>query len=120
MFNSINILGEKLEECSCHPKTGFFRDGRCNTSMEDNGMHTVCAEMSPQFLAFSKKMGNDLSSPNLAAGFPGLKPGDHWCLCASRWLEAYKAGHAPKIILEATHEETVAVIPLELLQEYAL
>jgi uncharacterized protein (DUF2237 family) len=120
MFDKINVFGEKLQECGCHPMTGFFRDGYCNTDYSDRGMHTVCCEVTEEFLEFSKKVGNDLSTPKPEFGFVGLKPGDHWCLCAGRWLDAYKAGKAPLVKLEACHEETLAIIPLEALKEFAL
>ncbi|MBL7663771.1 MAG: DUF2237 domain-containing protein [Bacteriovoracaceae bacterium] len=118
MFESLNVLGEKLVPCSFNPKTGFFRDGCCNTAYEDQGMHTVCVSMTKEFLAFSKEQGNDLSTPNKAFGFAGLKPGDKWCLCAPRWVEAYKAGAAPQVILESTHEETLAIVSLSILKEF--
>ncbi len=120
MFDSKNVLGKKLVACSHDPKTGFFRDGCCNTSHEDQGMHTVCVELTDDFLEFSKAKGNDLSTPNPQYGFPGLKAGDKWCLCAPRWVEAYKQGKAPKVVLEATHEETLAIVPFEILQEYSV
>lgn len=117
MSEAQNVLGQSLETCSCDPMTGFFRDGTCNTDHRDHGMHTVCVEATTEFLEFSKAQGNDLSTPRPEFEFPGLRPGDHWCLCAGRWLDAYKAGAAPKVNLEATHEETLAVIPLEFLKE---
>jgi uncharacterized protein (DUF2237 family) len=120
MFESKNVLGGQLTPCSLNPLTGFFRDGCCNTSYEDQGMHTVCVVATEEFLEYSKERGNDLSSPRPEFNFPGVKPGDRWCLCAARWLEAYKAGKAPKVILEGTHEETVAIIPITLLREYSL
>jgi uncharacterized protein (DUF2237 family) len=99
-----NVLGERLEICSLKPMTGFFRDGCCDTSGEDVGSHTVCTVMTAAFLEFSKARGNDLSTPVPDYGFPGLQPGDRWCLCAPRWQEALKAGHAPRVVLRATHE----------------
>jgi uncharacterized protein len=99
-----NVLGEPLEICSFKPMTGFYRDGCCNTGREDVGSHTVCAVMTAEFLAFSKSRGNDLSSPVPEFGFPGLKPGDRWCLCAPRWQEALEANKAPRVVLRATHE----------------
>jgi uncharacterized protein (DUF2237 family) len=99
-----NVLGESLEVCSVSPMTGFFRDGCCDTSREDAGSHTVCAVVTAAFLDFSKSRGNDLSTPVREFGFPGLKPGDRWCLCAPRWQEALRAGHAPRVVLRATHE----------------
>lgn len=119
-LESINVLGQTLDECSCSPMTGFFRDGSCNTAHEDRGIHTVCVECTDEFLEYSKSKGNDLTSPMPQFNFPGLKAGDHWCLCAGRWLEAYKAGKAPKVNLAATHEETLAIIPLRILKEFSI
>ena len=99
-----NVLGGEIAPCSVEPRTGFFRDGCCNTSPEDLGSHTVCTVMTAEFLAFSKVRGNDLSTPRPEFGFAGLKPGDRWCLCAPRWQEAFAAGMAPKVVLAATHE----------------
>lgn len=118
MFESKNVLGTKLEVCSLNPRTGFFRDGCCNTGHDDTGMHTVCVEVTDEFLEFSKKSGNDLSTPRTEFGFMGLIPGDKWCLCAARWLEAYKAGVAPNVKLTATHEETLAIIPYDVLERF--
>ena len=115
-----NVLGGELQSCSLAPLTGFFRNGCCETSHEDVGMHTVCAVMTADFLAFSKSVGNDLSTPRLDLGFEGLKPGDRWCLCAPRWKEALDAGSAPQVVLEATHEETLAIVPLGVLKDYAV
>ena len=112
-----NVLGEDLEECSTNPLTGWFRDGCCNTDNSDFGRHTVCVVMTDVFLAFSKGAGNDLSTSN--PGFPGLKEGDRWCLCLSRWVEAYDAGMAPQVVLEATHESALDMVKLEKLKEYA-
>lgn len=98
-----NVLGTDLESCSQDPLTGFFRDGCCNTGADDAGVHVVCARVTDDFLEFSKAQGNDLSTPNLAFGFKGLSEGDQWCLCAARWKEAFDAGKAPKLVLEATH-----------------
>lgn len=120
MFESVNILGGPLQNCCKDPVTGFFRDGYCNTDYNDTGIHTVCVKMSSEFLAFSKEMGNDLSTPRPEYQFPGLKPGDQWCLCAARWVEAYKHGKAPMVVLESTHIETLGIIPLELLREYSI
>jgi uncharacterized protein (DUF2237 family) len=103
-----NVLGERLEACSLRPMTGFFRDGCCDTSREDVGSHTVCAVMTAAFLEFSKSRGNDLSTPVPEYGFPGLQPGDRWCLCAPRWQEAFEAGRAPRVALRATHEGALA------------
>jgi uncharacterized protein (DUF2237 family) len=114
-----NVTGGELKPCSTAPLTGFFRNGCCETGPDDLGLHTVCAVMSAEFLAFSKAAGNDLSTPQPAYGFPGLKPGDRWCLCAPRWKEALDAGMAPKLVLEATHEETLAIVPLGVLKDYA-
>ncbi len=118
--NAKNVLGGPLADCSFNPLTGFYRDGCCNTGPEDLGIHSVCAQMSADFLLFSKGQGNDLSTPRPELGFKGLKPGDLWCLCAGRWVEAYRAGRAPKVRLEATHEETLAMIPLDALKQHAL
>ena len=98
---AINVLGTELTDCSTEPLTGFYRDGCCNTGVDDHGVHTVCVITTEEFLNFSKAAGNDLSTPR--NGFPGLNPGDHWCLCASRWQESYEAGCAPQVNLEATH-----------------
>ncbi|MBN7811917.1 DUF2237 domain-containing protein [Algoriphagus sp. H41] len=115
-----NVFGENLIPCSMMPLTGFFRTGCCETDEEDRGMHTVCAVMSDTFLRFSKGRGNDLSTPRPEYGFPGLQAGDKWCLCASRWMEAYQWGCAPLVYLEATDEATLDIIPLELLVSHAL
>ena len=120
MFDSINVLGEKLETCSCEPMTGFYRDGVCNTNHDDKGIHTICCHLTDDFLEFSKAQGNDLSTPQPQWGFDGLKAGDHWCLCAGRWVEAYRAGKAPKVNLVATHEETLAIVPLEVLKKHSI
>ena len=115
-----NVLGEPLVTCSAQPMTGFFRDGCCHTGPEDIGQHTVCAEVTAAFLAFSQSRGNDLSTPQPAFGFPGLQPGDRWCLCAARWLEAYEAGCAPRVQLSATHEATLDTVPLSALMVHAI
>ena len=115
-----NVLGGELIPCSLDPVTGFFRNGCCETGPHDVGMHTVCAVMSAEFLAFSKSMGNDLSTPMPEYAFAGLKPGDRWCLCAPRWKEALDAGMAPKLVLESTHEETLAIVPLGVLKDHAV
>lgn len=120
MYESKNVFGDKLQPCCYEPRTGFWRDGLCNTGDEDTGMHTVCIEATEEFLEFSTNIGNDLSTPRKQFGFPGVRPGDKWCLCAGRWLEAFKAGKAPKVFLEATHEETLAIIPLNVLKEFAI
>ncbi len=114
-----NVLGGELIPCSLDPVTGFFRNGCCETGPHDLGLHTVCAVMTEAFLAFSKAAGNDLSTPRPEFGFEGLKPGDRWCLCAPRWKEALDAGMAPQIVLESTHEETLAIVPLGVLKDYA-
>ncbi len=114
-----NVLGQPLEACSAAPLTGFFRDGCCNTGPMDRGLHTVCALMTAEFLALSKYLGNDLSTPRPEYGFPGLKPGDRWCLCASRFLQAHQEGAAPQVRLAATHARTLDVVPLEVLRAYA-
>ena len=115
-----NVLGGELEPCSRDPLTGFFRNGCCETSHEDVGMHTVCAVMTAEFLAFSRSAGNDLSTPRLDLGFVGLEPGDRWCLCAPRWKEALDAGAAPRVVLQATHEETLAIVPLGVLKDHSV
>ena len=114
-----NVLGDDLQPCCSDPMTGFYRNGRCDTGPEDRGTHVVCAEMTEAFLSFTKKQGNDLSTPRPAFDFPGLSPGDRWCLCAARWKEAYEAGVAPPVHLEATHEAALAVIPLDTLKAHA-
>lgn len=116
---SRNVLGGPLHPCSTDPVTGFFRNGRCDTCAEDLGCHTVCVEVTVAFLAFSQKAGNDLSTPRPEFGFPGLKPGDRWCVCAERWLECLEAGVAAPVSLAATHERTLEFVPLALLQQYA-
>lgn len=114
-----NVLGRELEPCSHSPKTGFFRDGCCNTGPEDRGAHVVCAEVTAEFLRFSASRGNDLSTPHPQFGFPGLKPGDKWCLCAARWKEALKADAAPRVYLAATHERVLDYVSLDELMPYA-
>ena len=116
---SKNVFGNPIKICSTEPLTGYFRDGCCNTDEEDIGVHTVCARVTQEFLEFSREQGNDLMTPNPDHHFDGLKPGDRWCLCASRWYEAYKAGVAPPIDIEATHEKTLDIIPMQLLIDYA-
>lgn len=117
---SINVLGDQLESCSVAPMTGFFRNGACDTCREDTGSHTVCAVMTAEFLAFSKYVGNDLSTPRPEFGFAGLKEGDRWCLCASRFLQAHDEGCAPKVNLAATHQRALDIVSLEVLRENAL
>jgi uncharacterized protein (DUF2237 family) len=114
-----SVLGRPLTACSHAPKTGFFRDGCCNTDAADRGMHVVCAEMTAEFLAFSKQQGNDLSTPAPQYGFPGLKPGNRWCLCAARWKEALDAGVAPPVFLSATHQDVLKVVSFEELAAHA-
>ena len=115
-----NVLGGRLATCSLSPRTGFFRDGCCNTGPEDVGLHVVCAQVTREFLDFALRNGNDLVTGAPAHGFPGLVPGDRWCLCASWWRRAYEAGVAPPVVLEATHEETLAMLPLALLKSFAV
>ena len=117
---SVNVLGGPLEECSRDPLTGFFRNGCCDTGPEDRGRHTVCAVMTEEFLALSKYLGNDLSTPRPEFRFEGLKPGDRWCLCAARFLQAHDEGAAPQVYLAATHRATLDVVPLRVLREHAL
>lgn len=114
-----NVFGEPLADCSQKPLTGFFRDGCCNTGEEDRGLHTVCAVMTDEFLEFSRAAGNDLITPQPIFRFPGLKAGDRWCLCALRWVEAWRATKAPLVVLEATHEKTLEFVPLEELVKFA-
>lgn len=115
-----NVLGGELVACSMDPLTGFFRNGKCDTRAGDDGMHTICVQATEAFLAFSKAKGNDLSTPVPEWGFPGLKAGDFWCLCLSRWIQAYDAGVAPQIRLEATHASVLEFVELGRLQEYAV
>ena len=117
---SMNVLGGQLDTCSVSPMTGFFRNGCCDTSREDIGRHTVCAVMTAGFLEFSKSCGNDLSTAVPDFGFPGLKPGDRWCLCAPRWQEALQAGHAPRVVLRATHEGALSHCSLANLKRFAV
>ncbi len=120
MADDTNVLGGRLEPCSVEPRTGFFRDGFCNTGPDDLGLHVFCARMTTRFLAFSAERGNDLSTPQPEVGFPGLKSGDRWCLCAGRWREALDAGVAPPVVLSATHEEALAVVALDDLKHHAI
>ena len=117
---SINVFDDPLEACSTDPITGYFRNGCCDTSVQDLGSHTVCVVMTADFLAFSKAQGNDLSTPTPAFGFPGLKPGDRWCLCAPRWQEALEAGKAPRVVLRATHKAALNYSKLADLKRYAI
>ena len=116
----LNVLGQALQPCSFEPLTGFLRDGCCRTDDSDAGSHIVCAKLTTEFLSFSKLRGNDLSTPRPEYGFAGLKSGDQWCLCATRWLEALQAGAAPQIVLAATHENILDLISLETLVEYGV
>ena len=115
-----NVLGGELADCSERPLTGFFRDGCCHTDPEDLGLHVVCVVVSADFLEFSRARGNDLSTPRPDMQFPGLKPGDRWCLCALRWLEALQAGMAPEVVLESTHLNALGVVSLDQLRAYAV
>ena len=117
--DSVNVLGTALQVCGMDPVTGFFRDGHCNTCAADQGSHTVCAVMTAEFLAYSKYVGNDLSTPRPEYRFAGLKPGDSWCLCASRFLQAHDEGCAPKVALEATHTRALDIVPLAVLKQHA-
>ncbi len=117
--NALNVLGGPLAPCSEEPRTGYYRNGCCDTGHDDVGMHTVCAVMTDAFLAYSRLAGNDLSTPRPNLGFPGLVAGDRWCLCVGRWREAFAAGMAPPVVLAATHEEALAVVPLEDLERHA-
>ncbi len=116
---SVSVLGEPLELCGDEPETGFFRDGHCNTCAEDVGSHTVCVEVSQAFLEYSRFKGNDLSTPMPEHGFAGLKPGDSWCLCAARWLQAYQDSMAPRVYLARTHQRALEIVPMDLLKEFA-
>ncbi len=120
MDPSLNVLGEALKSCSMDPVTGFFRNGHCDTCDQDQGSHTVCAVMTAEFLAFSKYVGNDLSTPRPEFGFAGLNPGDRWCLCASRFLQAYDDGCAPMVDLAATHKRALEIVTLDVLRSHAL
>lgn len=119
MTSERNVLGGKLEECGTEPLTGFYRDGCCSTGEEDFGNHTVCAVLSTEFLDQQREAGNDLATPRPEHGFPGLRPGERWCVCATRWKEAYDAGVAPPVMLAATHERALEVVPIEALREHA-
>ena len=116
----LNVLGGHLDPCCMNPMTGFYRDGLCNTGIDDQGIHTVCVEVNDAFLAYSKKVGNDLSTPYPHYDFPGLKAGNRWCLCAERWLQAYKDKIAPPVVLSSTNMKTLEYIPLEVLMAFAL
>lgn len=119
-FDDVNVFGDKLLSCSISPMTGYYRDGNCNTCEQDFGSHTVCVEVTREFLEFSRFRGNDLSTPVPEFGFPGLKPGDRWCLCAARWMEAHENGMAPHVVLQSTHKRALEVTPLEFLRQYAI
>jgi uncharacterized protein (DUF2237 family) len=120
MDEPLNVFGETLQACSEEPVTGFYRDGCCNTGDEDRGSHTVCVEVSQVFLEFSRFRGNDLSTPMPEFGFPGLREGDRWCLCAARWLEAYREGMAPRVYLRRTHQRALDIVPMEVLRTFAI
>jgi hypothetical protein len=120
MSTDRNVLGDDLQTCSTHPRTGWTRSGDCETGPEDVGSHTVCAQVTREFLEFSRRRGNDLTTPAPSHGFPGLRPGDRWCLCALRWREALEAGCAPPVVLRATHERAMEVVALADLKTHAL
>ena len=119
-LNRLNVLGEPLSSCCFDPITGYFRNGFCHTATTDLGQHTVCAQMTSEFLNFSQKVGNDLITPLPELDFPGLQPGDFWCICVTRWVEAYGEGQAPPIKLQACHKAVLAYVPLNILEEYAV
>ena len=119
-INRLNVLGEALSSCCFSPITGYFRNGFCHTATTDLGQHTVCAQMTSEFLNFSQKVGNDLITPLPEIDFPGLEPGDFWCLCVTRWVEAYQAGMAPPVKLQACHQAVLNYVPLDVLMEYAV
>jgi uncharacterized protein (DUF2237 family) len=120
MVAKLNVLGEPLASCSEDPVTGFYRDGCCNTGPEDHGSHTVCTRVTSDFLKFSRDRGNDLSTPHPEFGFPGLRSGDQWCLCAARWQEALEAGAAPLVVLQATHAASLRIVKLADLKRHAV
>jgi uncharacterized protein (DUF2237 family) len=120
MSKKKNVLGKPLESCCSAPKTGYFRDGYCRTDQSDRGRHVVCAEMSVEFLKFTKNKGNDLSTPRPELNFPGLKSGDRWCLCAIRWKEAWELNVAPRVVLEACEDSALEIIPLEALRQHSI
>lgn len=120
MDAKLNVLGEELASCSDDPVTGYFRDGCCNTEREDIGSHTICTRVTSEFLDFSRNRGNDLSTPHSEFGFPGLRPGDQWCLCAARWQEALDAGAAPRVVLQATHAAALRIVKLADLKRFAV
>lgn len=119
-YEDVNVLGGRLVPCGTDPMTGFFRDGACSTCKEDRGSHTVCTEVTREFLEVSRRQGNDLSTPNPAFGFPGLQPGDRWCLCAGRWKEALALGVAPPVILSSTHARALEIVDLDDLVAHAI
>jgi uncharacterized protein len=120
MDPSVNVFGDPLVACNERPMTGYFRDGCCNTNDEDVGSHTVCVEVTQEFLEFSRFKGNDLSTPRPEFGFSGLNPGDRWCLCAARWLEAYESEMAPRVVLGGTHQRALEIVSLEILRGFAI
>lgn len=120
MTEALNVLGQALKDCSFDPLTGYFRDGCCKTSSVDTGSHVICARVTQEFLTFSLAQGNDLITPRPAYQFPGLQPGDQWCLCAMRWKEAFDAGVAPPVVLESTNERALHYVTLEQLQQHAI
>ena len=120
IYPSINVYGKELETCCNNPKTGFFRNGLCDTCSDDRGVHTVCILATEEFLLFSKSVGNDLSTPHPEFEFSGIKAGDRWCLCALRWQEAYEQGKAPPVFLESTHEKTLKIVDFNILQQYTV
>ena len=120
IYLSINVYGKELDSCCDNPRTGFFRNGMCDTCKEDLGVHTVCILATEEFLVFSKGAGNDLSTPRPEYNFPGVKPGNRWCLCAMRWKEAYEQGKAPPVFLESTHEATLKLVDFNILQKFAV
>ena len=120
MSEQKNVLGESLQSCSLRPMTGFFRNGCCDTDARDVGSHTVCVRMTAEFLSFSRARGNDLSTPVPQFNFPGLQPGDQWCLCAARWLEAFEAGVAPHVVLQSTNEAALEIVDFQDLAKFAL
>lgn len=119
-LNRLNIFGEPLASCCFDPITGYFRNGFCHISLEDQGTHTVCALMTAEFLNFSQKIGNDLITPLPEIGFVGLKPGDYWCICMMRWIQALEAGMAPKLKLQACHQSLLQYVPFDILVEYSV
>ena len=120
IYPSINVYGKEMKICCENPKTGFFRNGMCDTCREDRGVHTVCILVTKEFLNFSKSVGNDLSYPHPEFDFSGLKPGDRWCLCALRWQEAYEQGKAPPVFLDSTHKRTLDLVDFNLLQKFVV